>query len=353
MPAVTPVESSPYPALHSNSPLTVSAPSPLEPIIEPSPTPNIPTLVPLTDPGCCVGAFWSPDGSEVRFIDRPDATGQTGIYGVDLVSGELRLVSQRVGILSPDGRYLAYLNRDYLTVVVDIGEDRSWIIPNGGREVFFSPSSRWLAWSEVARTGVYGNERTTIYISGIDGRDARELVELNEGRIMGWLDDDRLLLLGREPGAPMYSGLFSLSVVDGSRVDLVQKQRLSAVRIAPGGEWVSYVAMFSPLGPQEDGLWIVKTNDGAIRHHLPVVGSARWRDVSHLLIIPIEPSAPAHRLIQFDISTGMVDSLTDPSTFPFRVSAGEWSVSPTGDYVVFLSAEDQALWLFDLPPVEP
>ena len=67
-------------------------------------------------------------------------------------------------------------------------------------------------------------------------------------------------------------------------------------------------------------------------------------------IIPLELDAPSHQLWEFDTDTGEALPLIDPAQLSFRVSAGEWAVSPTGEHVVFLSAEDESLWLIDLPP---
>jgi hypothetical protein len=82
---------------------------------------------------------------------------------------------------------------------------------------------------------------------------------------------------------------------------------------------------------------------------LELVGSARWRDANRLVIIPFEMGAASHRLWQYDVQTGASTWLTDPAALPFRVLAGEWSISPTGEHIVFLNAEDQALWLLRLP----
>ncbi|MEJ2148167.1 MAG: hypothetical protein P8Z40_01670, partial [Chloroflexota bacterium] len=108
----------PLPAAPSQAPpppdstsvaLTTPEPSPTveEPEEEPAPTatPFAPTLVRLTDPGCCVQPFWSADGREVWFIDRPDADEPAALYGVDIQTGERRLLSEQIGLPSQDGAY--------------------------------------------------------------------------------------------------------------------------------------------------------------------------------------------------------------------------------------------------------
>ncbi|MEJ2148108.1 MAG: hypothetical protein P8Z40_01370, partial [Chloroflexota bacterium] len=94
--------------------------------------------------------------------------------------------------------------------------------------------------------------------------------------------------------------LFSLSVTDGSRENLMLNQRSYPVRIAPGGEWVLYTVAFGEGQLSEsDGLWVVRS-DGSLRFKLETVGSAQWRDSTRLLIIPLELDAPSHQLWQFD-----------------------------------------------------
>lgn len=339
---------------------TLPSPATDTPILatpSPDPTPQAtadesftPTLIRLTDSGCCADPFWSPDGREVRFIHRPPEAERAGIYGVSILNGAMRLVSEQVGLFSPDGRYLAYLNSEGVTTLRDTLTGRTWPLYNGARQPIFSPHSRRLAWSKVVPAAVFSNRRATVYVSDLDGENQQEVATLRGGGIVGWLDDDRLLLAGRDPASDQpYPDLFSLSVADGTRTLLVQNLPLRLVGIAPGGEWVLYAVTFSPEGPAQDGLWVIRA-DGSERQRLNVVGSAQWRDATRLLIVPFELGSPSHRLLQFDTATGEITALTDPQTFPFRISAGYWSVSPRGDYVVFLNAQDGALWAFDLPP---
>jgi Tol biopolymer transport system component len=44
-----------------------------------------------------------------------------------------------------------------------------------------------------------------------------------------------------------------------------------------------------------------------------------------------------------------VRALTDPALTPFRVAGGDWSPSPDGNRVVFVSADDHNLWVMDVP----
>ncbi len=320
----------------------------------PTSIPFIPAQTRLTDPGCCTGAFWSPDGQQVRYIDLPDGAARAGIYGVPITGGAPQLVSDTVGSFSPDGRYLSFLNRQYLTIVRDLAVDRSWVVPSDGRAVVFSPHSVRLAWTTVVVAGVYGDRRTDIYVSDLDGRNAQQVVSVRGGGLAGWLDDERLLVVGlvdAQGDHPAFGGLSSISVVDGTRVDLLPNAFIRSIQPSPGGDWILVAIAFDQAEPQNDGMWIIHSADAVLRK-LDVVGSAQWRDASHLVVIPMEPGADSFRLVQVDAASGAITPLTDPATFSFRVLAAEWRVSPEGAHVVYLNAADQALWAFDLPPLK-
>jgi len=343
-PAVTPLPSPTPP------PIPTRIRSTNTPLPDPSPTPSEPAMIRLTEPGCCAQPFWSPDGQEVRFIDRPEPTAPTGIYGVSVEGGTVHLVSERIGLPSPDGRYLAYLDEQGETVVEDTVYNQRWTIPNGGRRVFFSPNSVRLAWAAIFDTGSFDRQRVVVSISDVDGSNAREVITIYGGGIAGWLDDEHLLLAGKDAPDDEEAALFSLSILDGSRHVLVRNQNVRSVSIAPGGEWILYTITLDTEQPENNGLWVIRA-DGGWHYRLEVVGSARWRDGSHLLVIPMELNTPSHRIWQFDAETGHAMPLTDPQHLSFRVQAGDWSVSPTGEFVVFVNAEDQALWLITLPPL--
>jgi hypothetical protein len=50
-------------------------------------------------------------------------------------------------------------------------------------------------------------------------------------------------------------------------------------------------------------------------------------------------------LWQVQAGGGQPEPLTDPAVTPFKVANGDWSVSPDGQHIVFVSAADHNLWL--------
>src|SRR5512134_1787334 len=75
----------------------------LPPPVATTPAPDVLSpLVRLTEPGCCVQPGWSADGQQVVFIDKPDPGQPTGIYGVSINGGPPQLITERIGLPSPD-----------------------------------------------------------------------------------------------------------------------------------------------------------------------------------------------------------------------------------------------------------
>lgn len=308
-----------------------------------------PEVKALTEAGCCVNPFWSIDGQTVMYLDKPTPDGQLGIYGVPITGGEPQLATDRIGLPSPDQRYRAYLDEFGQTIVEPFNSEVQWVIPNGGLRVFFSPQSTRLAWSQTTRTTICEQRPTTISIADIDGSDPKEVITLYCGGFAGWLDEDHLLLTGRVEEGTQDVVLFSLNVLDGTRTDIVTNQRIRNVEVANGGEWIMYTIMLHPEDSSNDGIWVVK-RDGTVRYKLAVVGSAHWRDATHLLIVPFEIDVESHKLWEFDVITGEAYAITDPTVTKFKIANGDWAISPTGNHIVMLG-ENEGLWLLTLPPL--
>jgi hypothetical protein len=283
----------------------------------------------------------------VRFIDRPAPDLPVGVYGVGLEGGEPELVDTRLGLLSPDGRLRAFPEGDE-TYVQDLESGETWLTPNEGRPLIFSPEGAQVAWSEQTGGGPFERRPTTIHIASIDGSDMREVFTLYDGGLLGWLDEDRLLLIGKKDWTESKRALFTLDLEDGATLEMARGFRLRGGTVSPVGEWIAYLVMFEEDDPELNGLWVVRA-DGYGRRKLDLYGGFRWRDESHLLVIPMELNAPSHELWQVDARTGEATRLTDPAETPFKVAMGDWAVAPGGEHIAFVSAEDHAIWLMSLP----
>jgi Tol biopolymer transport system component len=294
-----------------------------------------------------VQPFWSPDGSQVWFIDRPSESSPSGIWGVSASGGEPQFITDRVGVSSPDGSLVAY-PKGGQTFVERIGGER-WVIANAaGRAISFSPDSRSILWQAASSSENFDRRSVEVWMANVDGSEARVAARLIGGGVSGWFHDgQRLLVSGRESlnDDPF---LAALNLADGSLTIIAHGARLRGGTLSPEGGWVAYQITFSG-DPAQDGLWVART-DGDEARRLEVFGAYRWRSEGKLLVIPLDANAASHRLLEIDVASGAVSALTDPALTPFRVAGGDWSPSLDGNQVVFVSADDHNLWVMDLPP---
>ncbi len=338
---VTPSGLPPAPeAMHpapSAVPLPTDAPAP-------SPTPA-PVLRQLTTGGCCVQPFWSADGAQVQFIDKPTAEAPVGIWGVDIAGSAPQFVTDQLGVRSPDGTLVAY-PEDGRAYVQRLSDGQRWTAPSGGRAISFSPDSRLITWQQTTVAGTNDRRVVEVWVANVDGSEPRRLARLVGGTFSGWLPDgERLLVSGRErEGDESFFGVYRVS--DESLTVIARAARLRGGTLSPEGGWVLYQVTFSG-DPARDGVWVART-DGSEARRLAMFGAYRWRVEGELLVIPLEPGQP-HRLLAVDAATGETRALTDPAVTPFRVAGGDWAPSPDGRHIVFVSADDHNVWLLELP----
>jgi Tol biopolymer transport system component len=341
-----PAPTAPPPATATFTPVP---PSPT-PVIEATPT-AAPSLVQLTSGGCCVQPFWSPDGSRLLFIDRPDPGAPAGIYGVDLQGGPPQLFTQRLGLYSADMQYLAF-PQNGVAVVERLADGQRWRIANGGRAVSFSPDGSQIAWTAGQSGPPFDTAQRCIWVSKLDGSQARTVADVIAGGLIGWFPDSRLLLSGRRDPGEAQSSLWALTpgqtASESQWQELVRtEQRMRSVSLSPGGGWLVYLVSFAS-DPAADGIWLVDTFGGQPKR-LALFGGYQWRDEGRLLVIPLEPGASSQQLWQVEASNGQALPLTDPAVTPFKIANGDWSVSPDGHRIAFVSALDNNIWLLTLP----
>jgi Tol biopolymer transport system component len=322
----------------------------LTPTPMPSPTPA-PVLRQLTSGGCCSEPFWSPDGNQVMYIDRPSPDEPSGLWGINIQTNTPGFITDRLGIFSPDMQLRAFPVNG-VTSAEHLTTGEQWGIPNGGRGISFSPDSKWVAWTAGQFSPPFDSAQREVWISRFNGSDVRQVFTTTGGGFGGWLDDHRLLVSGRIDGAGSEMVYWALNLDDsqGEEYELLELGRggrLREAKISPDGHWLAYLVTFSQ-DPNRDGIWLVDTHSGD-RRHLDVFGGYNWRDGEKLLVVPMDLSQPVHRLIQVQASNGQVEPITDPESTPFKIANGDWRVSPDGNTIAFLSAEDGNIWLLELP----
>jgi hypothetical protein len=340
-----PVETQLPPPIASATPAPTHTPVPPTETPIPSPT-TAPVLRQLTTGGCCVQPFWSHDSQQVLYIDRPDPSNPAGIWGVALADGTAQLFTDRIGYYSADMQTLAF-PREGVIIVEHLSDGQHWTISTTGRMIDFSPDGSQIAWADEVPGSKSGDLDREIWMSKVDGSEARLVIKLVAGEVIDWFPDGRLLVTGRLNVADPYRVFLAVSSADGSWQEIARSERFWGASLSPAGTWLAYLSVFHE-DPGENGLWIVHTGTGEGRK-LELFGSYRWRDDGHMLVIPLELQSEGHQIWQVEVASGEIQALTDPQVTRFKVANGDWSVSPDGQYVAYIAVEDFNIWLLALP----
>ncbi len=336
------------------SPTSTSSPtSSPTPTPSPSPTPTpLPILSQLTQGGCCVQPFFSPNGEQILFIDKPNPQAPTGIYGIEIKQplSTPVLLNEIIGFRNPNRTIVVTLEGDFANFFNETSGE-SWRVNTGGNRVHFSPDGSQILWSATDREGPYDRRQSDIRLADLDGSNQRLLLSTYGGGFGAWLPTGQhILILNRDNLDQEERTLFLYDLKTEQRTDLVREKRLRGLRISPGGSWITYFLTFDD-DPQKNGVWAV-SSDGNIQQklNLPGFGDYHWRNDNILLYIPIRTSAAeSMQLWALDVSTNQSWPLTDPETLSFSISNGDWQISPTGQQIVFVNSADQNLWLITLP----
>jgi Tol biopolymer transport system component len=226
----------------------------------------------------------------------------------------------------------------------------SWTLDTGGNWPRFSPDGRRILWVATDREGPYDERQSDVWLADLVGNNQHLLFTTFGGRTAEWLpDSNRILMIGRDQPGQEEQTLFIYDVDRAQRTNLYTHKQLRGGDISPGGSWVIYFLAFAD-NPAENGLWVINTTDTTRRRlEVPNFGSYRWRDDETLFYIPFRETPEASmELWAVEVTTGQSERLTNPDTFFFSISNGDWEVSPDGRSVVFLNNADQNLWLISL-----
>jgi Tol biopolymer transport system component len=117
--------------------------------------------------------------------------------------------------------------------------------------------------------------------------------------------------------------------------------------LSPNGEWLAFTVAFDTQ-EERNGLWVMRT-DGSFSKKLDLFGAYRWRREGELLVIPLDLENPGPALWQVDVINGKSWRLIDPLHTSWQIASNDWQPSPDGEKIVFRSAEDQNLWVLELP----
>lgn len=312
---------------------TASRPTatPLEPIVV-VPT-SLPAAVPLTEPGCCAAAWWSPESDRLLFVDDPPGEAALGVYAAPLSGGPV----WREGPATEDPASVAAWLRELRT---DIPPPIP--VPEGARSVAVSPDGSRVAWT-LGASGVTNldlRQRTLWTADSTSGAPLR-VGTLIGGDLIGWAADGLSLIVTGSAAGAEDNGLWTVPLDGGAWGLLQAAERVRSPILAPGGGWVAFYRAFEGE-PAVHGVWVVEVGgDRVVR--ISDLASYRWRDSSHLVYFPYAPDAPV-TLRELAVETGETRELADEGSFPGGIAANDWSVSPTGEWIAYRSAADGRLW---------
>lgn len=306
-----------------------------------------PTPYRLTEGGCCPYPSWSPDSHWVPFLDRPGPYEPAGLYAVAASGGEITLIVDRVGNFSRDWSRVAYADSGR-TFVERWADGERWEIPNEGREVCFSPSGQVIEWEVMSRGIEFPDLRQqAIWFADYNGTNAREVVTIMGGEFVGWLNGEgEILVTGRlAPYGP--AGIWRIILENGAGQLLLEMDRVRSPLLSHDGDWLAFTVAFDTQ-EERNGLWVMRT-DGSFSKKLDWFGAYRWRREGELLVIPLDLEQPGPTLWQLDVISGESWRLIDPKNISLRIASNDWQPSPDGEKIVFRSAEDQNIWVLELP----
>ncbi|GGK30811.1 hypothetical protein GCM10008955_25780 [Deinococcus malanensis] len=291
---------------------------------------------------CCPGAVWSPDSKALLFLDGPPARPATGIYQVPASGGAVTRRFSSVAFFSPKLAWAVRPSNGDNTILERLSDGRRFNLPTRGADVTWTRSETRLAYTRSDTTGNFDRRLSRVYVADVFGAP-RQVATLYGGGVSGWVNDTTLLLSGKAQPGVRDRELFTLDIRNGARRSLGQALSFRGVSLSPDGAWVVYYVAFDSKA--RNGLWIRPTAGGAPRK-LDAFGAYRWRDASRLLLIPLRPDGSPHVLREYRVRENAWRTLGDLGD---QVRQGDWSVSPDGQRMAYLSARDGNVRVLRVP----
>ena len=307
----------------------------------------------ITSAYCCTQPYWNEDSSEVRFVDQPGLDAQLGVWGVDLTQPEPqpRVVTERLGVYSPDGTLVAYPDRKTgLAVIERLADGQQWKIDTQGRGLNFTPDSQHVMWTTYDEDAPRDNREETTWLANVDGSDARVVLRSRRTDVVTWLSADELLMTRRIPGGSDEQ-LFAVSLADGDQTELLSASpRMRGLALSPDKRYLVYYVTFEAES-EKNGAWLIDLQDPEQpAQKLPFFGTYRWRDNERLIYVPFDPVATYHDFYEYNVATGQSRPLF-PNGTQLTIANNDWQVSPDGRKIAFVAANGMVLdgiWVLDI-----
>lgn len=318
-----------------------SAPPPYtRPAFTAAPLTTEPVMRTLSRPGCCSLAWWSPDSQSIRYWDGADGP-PAQIYALSTQGGDPQpLDNITYQIRSADDQYKLVMTSGRVSLFPPDGTEIP--LSTGGSWPQFSPAISRLLWHRFPADDIPGSvpPATEIWISAVDGSN-RQLLKVQQGGSVYWLDEDRLLLsepIGR-------ANRFRLSILTIStqalETMLPEAGYMRGLAVAPGGKNVLIYAPFQK-DAAVSGMYLLATVANTPATKLPIFGSYRWRDSNSFFYLPYQPDQPTQVML-YDILTNQSRPVTDPTKQPLSIANDDWSVSADGMSILYWEATEYTL----------
>lgn len=306
----------------------------------------------ITGGDCCTQPYWNADSTQVRFIDRPTPDLPAGIWGIDVTQPqpEAELITDWLGVYSPDGTLIAYPNKSGLTVIERLADGQTWEIDTQERRVNFTPDSRQILWVTYDEDAPRDTRTETIWLANVDGSNSRVVLSAPRTNAVAWLPNDRLLLARRVAGSSDEE-LFMHSLASGRETKLLRLPEMRGLELSPDRRYLVYYVQFEPQ-TKENGIWLLDLeNSKPSPQKLPFFGTYRWRDDNHLIYVPFDPDVTEHQFFEYSVDTSQTRDLF-PGGTNLTIANNDWQVSPDGRHIALVRANGTSLdgiWVLDIP----
>ncbi|NLX08566.1 MAG: M23 family metallopeptidase [Chloroflexi bacterium] len=299
-----------------------------------------------------IGFWWRPgDSAAVYLIDA--VPGQpSGVFRQPLDGSPRSLVELAPpSLFSPDGAVRVRDAGGGAMEITRLSDRASWNVYTGGNFPAVSPDGTRLLW-EVLYDEITPGQNAPgleIWVSNVDG-SLRRCVHVQSGGWSVWLDAHRLLIVKPIPYMAD-TQLYVLDIDDPAVTPtfLGSYRFLNGLKVSPGGGHIAFYLTFQE-NPADSGVYVQATQPGSAPRKLDFTGPYHWRDDRSLYTLSFDASQDAHALGYIDIEENRHRWLTDPAVLPLRIANGEWSVSPDGTQIAFVTPADYGLYRLTVGP---
>jgi Tol biopolymer transport system component len=241
------------------------------------------------------------------------------------------------------GQFTSRADGDDL-VLTRLTDGREWRFDTGGEGVVVSHDGTRVAWARQMGRYVPGQAPPQLEhnVADLLTGESNVVAAPTGYALSSWTENGEWLMFrqGRDSDK---AAVIRFDPGSGATEPLLDGARVRTGRLSLSGRWIA-VMRTNEDAESDNGIYIVATNGGAEPRKIELFGGYRWAADDQLLVIPQVVNFQPMSLWRVDLGTGAASQLTDPRITPFRVAAGEWSVSPDGRKIAYRSADDDAIW---------